>query len=66
MEERHAKVREVLVGLARDKLAVVLGQRYQDIVVKCLGFKGADAYDLSRFLYEIVWPLWHMKSCLQA
>lgn len=66
IEERHARVREVLMDLARDKLAVVLGQRYQDIVVKCLGFKGADAYDLSRFLYEIVWPLWDMKSCLQA
>jgi len=66
MEERHTMVREVLMDLARDKLAVVLGQRYQDIVVKCLGFKGADAYDLSRFLYEIVWPLWDMKSCLQA
>jgi hypothetical protein len=66
MEERHAKVREVLIDLARDKLAVAMGQRYRDIVVKCLGFEGADVYNLSRFLYEIVWPLWDMKSCLQA
>ncbi|KAH7007639.1 hypothetical protein EDB80DRAFT_843127 [Ilyonectria destructans] len=66
MEERRTRVRQVLMDLARDKLAVVLGQRYQDIVVKCLGVKGSDAYNPSRFLYEIVWPLWDMKSCLQA
>jgi hypothetical protein len=65
-EERHAMVREVLIDLAREKLAVLLGGRYRDIVVKCLGFNGADAYDLSRFMHEIVWPLWDMKSSLQA
>lgn len=65
-EERYAGVRKVLIQLAREKLAVALGQRYQSIVLKCLSFEGADAYDLSRFLYDIVWPLWDIKSCLQA
>lgn len=66
IEERHGKVREALISLGRDNLAVAMGQRYRDIVLKCLDSKGADIYNLSRFLYEIVWPLWDMKACLQA
>lgn len=57
MEERYTRIREALMDLARNKLA---------IAVKCLRAKSADAYDLSRPLHEVVWPLWDMKSSLEA
>jgi len=64
--EKPLRVREALVKLAKEKLAVTVGQRYQSIVVRCLNISVSGSYDLSRFLYEVVWPLWDMKSCLQT
>ncbi|KAI1849824.1 hypothetical protein JX266_004773 [Neoarthrinium moseri] len=62
--ERHLAVRQALIKLAERRLGITFGQRYQDIVLKCLTIKSSASYELSGLLYDVVEPLSSMRSSL--
>jgi hypothetical protein len=61
---KRVAIKQVLLKLAEEKLALTFGKRYQSIVIQCLAIQSTNSYDLSRFLYDVVAPLWEMKSAL--
>ncbi|KAK4169816.1 hypothetical protein QBC43DRAFT_283380 [Cladorrhinum sp. PSN259] len=60
-------IKERLVALASSqKLSITMDARYQNIASSYLDITVSESYDLSAFLFDIVWPLWEVKSSLQG